>query len=423
MLIWVIIVLLTGAALAVLLRPLLSGAREAGADSAHELAVYRDQLREVDADLERGLIGEAEAEAARAEISRRILAQAAQSGELAGEADAEQSGVTGAQEAADAAPAKTRGAWRAAVIGTAVFVPGMALFLYLGFGSPGMPDMPRAARLQAPEGGARIAALVARVEERLRAHPEDGMGWNVIAPVYLRLGQYDRAADAYDRAIRILGENTDRLAGLAEALVLSKNGVVDERARKIFVKVVAADPDRPKARFWLAMAAEQDGNFAEAVKRYAALLKETPKDAPWRGLVAERLKIAEARASGAAKGGGTGAGAQMTARSGPSRASGPMMARRDAAPGPTAEDVAAAQSMSAADRAQMINQMVARLASRLKANGKDLGGWLRLMRAYTVLGKREAALKALADARKNFDGDGQALARIEALAGELGLGG
>jgi len=129
---------------------------------------------------------------------------------------------------------------------------------------PALPDRPLASRLDTSPAGQGIAALVARVEARLRAHPEDGAGWDVIAPVYLKHRRYRDAADAYGRAIRLLGENTRRLTGYGEALILANNGIVSETARKALERSMARDGTQLKAHFWLAMAKEQDGRMSEA---------------------------------------------------------------------------------------------------------------------------------------------------------------
>ncbi len=386
MLLWIIFAASMAAVITIVLWPILYARRDVSARVAYDTAIYRDQLDEIEADLSRGLIGNAEAEAAKAEVSRRLLAAAENS--------------VGADTSGDTSAAKNA-ASTLAVVFAGFVVPALCVTLYLEFGSPEMRDRPLAARMNQPEGSQEIVALIKKVEAQLREHPEDGNGWDVIAPVYLKQRRFNDAADAYGRALRLLGESTNRLIGRAEALVFANDGVVSEEARLAFKSALTRDASQPKAQFWLAMAEEQDGRFDEAAKVLRGMLAQGPADAPWRPMVEQRLQLVER------KNGGT---QQTEARPAPA-----------GEPGPSQEQVAAARQMSAGDRAAMINQMVEGLAQRLKQDGKDLQGWLRLVRAYTVLGEREKAADALGSARKNFHDDGEALKKLSALAENLGL--
>src|SRR5690606_20390143 len=136
-------------------------------------------------------------------------------------------------------------------VAAAILVPALSLGLYLALGSPGLPSQPHATRVAVPAEKATIDSLVAKVEERLRAHPEDGHGWDVIAPVYFRQGRFVESAQAYRHAIRILGESPWRLAGLGEAMVFASNGIVTEDARRIFERLSELEPAQPEPHFWL----------------------------------------------------------------------------------------------------------------------------------------------------------------------------
>ncbi|MEC9367716.1 MAG: c-type cytochrome biogenesis protein CcmI, partial [Pseudomonadota bacterium] len=193
MFLWFILALLTGGAVLAVLWPFLRPPATAAAGRAHDAAVYRDQLAEIDADQARGLIDKAEAQSARTEISRRILA----TGEAGGPGKSKSS----------------QGAARLAFAFTVVCLPIASLAIYLSAGNPSLPDQPLAARLESNETNQSIAALVAKVEARLREHPDDGKGWDVVAPVYLRLGRYGDAADAFEQAIRLLGASAARYSG------------------------------------------------------------------------------------------------------------------------------------------------------------------------------------------------------------------
>ncbi|HUU24696.1 MAG TPA: c-type cytochrome biogenesis protein CcmI [Methyloceanibacter sp.] len=385
MLLWVILAGLTAIVLFFLLRPLAGASGFAPARQAFNATVYRDQLDEIEADRGRGLIGEAEAEAARLEVARRLLA-----------ADAEAS--------AEKNPDKGRRSARLALVGVALALPVGVLSLYLLYGSPRLPDQPLVARLQDPASEKNLGALVARVEARLRSHPEEGEGWDVIAPVYMSARRYGDAADAYGQAIRLLGPSATRLSGYGQALVLEKEGLVSEAARRSLERALVLDASLVEPRILLAIAKEQDGNYAAAIDDWRGLAEREGADDRWRSMVQQRIAEAEAHLSGEG----------LAPGSAPSPAT-------SAAPGPDAADVAAAQTMSPADRQAMIEGMVQRLATRLEQQGDDLAGWLRLVRAYTVLDRKDEAEKALVRAKTQFAGNAQAIRQLDALAAELGL--
>lgn len=390
MLLWLGFAVLTAGVVAALLRPLLVGTPTDTSLQPTGTAVYRDQLAEIEADRARGLIAETEAEAARVEIARRLLATADATKDAPG----------------TAAPRELR----TVAMVVAAALPVLAIAVYLAVGAPNQPGQPFAARGPAPGAAPSVAQLVAKVEERLRSHPEDGRGWDVIAPVYLRLGRYPEAADAFQRALRLVGESTDRLAGLAEAHVLANDGIVTEIARKSYERLRELAPDRMEPRFWLAVAAEQDGRFEDAVKVYAQLLTEGEAAAPWRPMVEARWQTMRTKLGLATEPAPT--AKKDTASEAKSTGLAPALAN---------EDVRAIQSLPDDARKQMIEDMVAGLDKRLRDNGRDLEGWQRLIRAYTVLGRREDALAALARARAAMTGEAQSLEALGALAESLGL--
>jgi cytochrome c-type biogenesis protein CcmH len=384
MFIWIAFALLTATVLAAVLAPLVRASRtheQSASAASGSVAVYRDQLSEIEADAARGLLNADEAEAARLEVSRRLLASAGRRDE------GEPQEVTG-QATLSARHSNV-------ALAVAAAVPLLTLVLYLAHGSPGMPASPFAARTDAAVEQAAIANIVAEVEARLREDPEQGKGWEALAPVYLKLGRFRDAATAYANAARLNGETVPLLAGRAEAAMLASDGVVTEEARTAYEKILKLEPKRVEPRFWLATAKEQDGKLADALADYKALLDEAAADAPYRAPLAQKIKAVGARIAAFESG---------------------------TAPGPSEADMAAAGKLSPEQRAQMIAGMVDGLAQRLKSNGRDLPGWLRLVNAYAVLGRTDDARAALADARRNFDGDADALAQIAKLANSLGLG-
>jgi cytochrome c-type biogenesis protein CcmH len=270
-----------------------------------------------------------------------------------------------------------------------VLLPVSSFALYLVLGSPLLPGQPFAARVT-PQGSPPIAQLVAQVESHLERNPQDGRGWEVIAPVYLQLGRFDDAARAFRNAITYNGASATREANLGEALAAGAKGIVTAEAKQAFERAVALDPREAKARYFLGLSAQQDGRTAEAAAMWRELVASAPADAPWAGFVREEL----ARIGDAA----------------------PQAAR-----GPGAEEMAAAGEMNPQQRQQMIVGMVEGLAERLKKDGGDFEGWLRLVRAYTVLGERDKARSAAADARRAVGGDTEKLRRLDELVKGLGL--
>ncbi len=380
MVLWIVLAVLTAAVAAVLIAPLMRVREPLSAGPDDGAAVYRDQLREIDRDLSQGLIGSAEADYARAEIGRRLLA-------VAGKAD--NAGLSGAR-------ARQNGQHRLALSAILLCLPGVGLCLYLVLGSPQLPDQPLEARLANP--GNNIALLVAKAERHLAENPNDGAGWDLLAPIYFRSLRLADAENAYRKAIAILGESPERLAGLGETLVAGRDGVVTEEALAAFERAVALNRNNMRARFYVALGLEQAGRTPEALAAFRAIAAESPPGAAWAKLVAEHI----AKNGGAPNGGAPAAVAK--------------------APGnPDADAVAAAQQMAPQDRQQMIEGMVESLAAKLKDDPNNIEGWLRLVRSYKVLGRDESAGEALKTGLKTFPPTGEEGKRLVALAREMGL--
>ncbi|NLH79268.1 MAG: c-type cytochrome biogenesis protein CcmI [Phyllobacteriaceae bacterium] len=380
--IWALFAGLTAVAVLFVLAPLARTRATAGSAEDGDVSVYRDQLAEVDRDREAGLIRDAEAEAARAEISRRLLRAARRDGEEAGRI-----------------PSFERS--RVVAVLVVVLVPVLAVGGYLKLGRPEMPDAPLTARLAAGSGDRSIEGLVARVEAHLAQNPEDARGWEVIAPVYMRLGRADDAVRAWKTTIRLAGSTERRQIGLGEALVAGAEGKIGADAQAAFRDALAAEPKSVLARMYLAAALGQDGKLAESVDAWKAIAASGTDADPWMPVVREELAKAEAVARGE----------PMPA---PAATDTPLAA----APGPTAEQMQAAGAMSAGDRSQMIAGMVARLDERLKTSGGTIEEWERLIRALRVMGRGDDATAAIARARTALAADPAAAARLDALAAE-----
>ncbi len=271
MILWFIFASMTAAAIVAVLWPLRRDPHTARGGS--DLLVYKDQLQEIDSDGAAGLIGEAEAEAARLELSRRLLAAA----------DAQP------QTAFAAVAPSNRRQRRVAVIAVLIILPLGPPSVYVALGSPNVPGEPAFARVKTPQGHESIVNLVSQVETHLARIPNDGSGWEAIAPVYMRLGRFDDAVGARRQSLALNGDTATRHSDLGEALAAAANGVVTAEAKAAFERAIARDPRETKARYFLGLAAEQDGKSDEAVAIWRALLADAPTGAPWVEFVREAL--------------------------------------------------------------------------------------------------------------------------------------
>jgi cytochrome c-type biogenesis protein CcmH len=361
MVIWIILLAMTAAAVMAVLWPL-SRHYAVGRQVDPDTQFYREQLAEIERDQARGVLLPSEAEAAKAEAGRRLLRA---------------TGMKGEAFAAVGEPALRRR--RAASTLALSVIPILALATYEIYGSPQLLSQPPGAQIQQQASSLDLMQAVAQIESHLAKNPQDGRGWEVIAPVYLRMGRPEDAAKAYEAAIRYLGPEADRLANYGEVLVLAKDGLVSAEAQSAFEQAIKLDAASFKARFYLARAAAQDGQVDKAKDAYASLLSASPADAPWTEAVKQELAAL---------------GAPQPAAGG---ASEPQLG---------AEDIA---------------RMVSGLANRLEAQGGTADEWARLMRSYAVLGQRDKAVAAAQRARQALSQDDAALKTIDTMAQELKL--
>ncbi len=397
MIFWVLSALVTAAVLALILRPMLQVETTQNTDSEADIAIYRDQLAEIERDKARGLLSDDEAESAKLEISRRLLS-------VADKAEAEP----------DSTPGQMSEQSRIRIAGIAAgAVTVIAMASYLILGSPGLPGQPYAERAKMDPRNLPVSELIARVEARLQTNPDDARGWDVIAPIYLRQKAYRKAVHAYQRALQLNGESPRRLAQYAESILGATNGVVNDAVKTAYEKLLKLRPDYHPAKFWLAMGHEQQGQREQAISAYEKMLEDKSLPGQMRAMVSQRL----AEVSGAQPPAGQ-ANKTNTDKSGDDR---PGSSEAGRAP---ELSQAARQSMAALtpeQRQQRIRQMVAGLAERLKADGGDLDEWQRLVRAYMVLGDKESAAKALQDAQAAFVSKPGQLEKLNAFAQSLGL--
>jgi cytochrome c-type biogenesis protein CcmH len=371
MTLWIILSLMTAAAILAVLWPM-SRRRTTDVD-ASDIAIYRDQLAEIDRDLVAGQIIEAEATAAKTEVARRLIA------------------ASDASRAAIEAAAPSEQGWRRRAVAVAILIllPMSAAAFYIALGSPTLPGQRvEVATSSFPDHS--IDHLVAQVEQHLAIHPDDGRGWEVIAPVYLRMGRFEDAVKARRNALRLNGETADRAAALGEALTLEGKGIVSGEAKAAFEHANALHKGHPLAGYYLGLAAEQEGDSARAAAIWRGLVENSPPDAAWRPFMQSAIDRVEGRSP---------------------------------APRPTQEQVAAASDMPGEQRNAMVLGMVQRLSERLRREGGDPEGWARLVRSYLVLGKAEDARAAVLDGRREFAQEPEKLRRLNELLRDLGIEG
>jgi cytochrome c-type biogenesis protein CcmH len=347
---WIIAAGLTGLTCMALLAAL-GGASLA--ETGHDRRFFEAQIAEIERQKALGFMGEAEAEAARTEAARRLLATT---------------------EATAAEPDRGGGR-KMAALAVLIATPAIALPVYLSRGAPDAPGFPLAGRArEAPTqaGQINVPDAIQQIEAHLQKNPDDGRGHEVIAPIYLRMGRAADAARSFGAALRLLGPSAERHASLGEALVFQAEGVVTAEAKSAFEAALALDAGHAKARFFSALAAEQDGDRTRAVDLLTSLRNDLP-DGPFKTEIGNQL----AALTGAPKGG---------------------------------EVIAA---LPRVEQMQAVRSMVEGLAQRLAATGGSAGEWARLIRALNVLGERERAGAILAEARQKFAANPADLQQIE----------
>ena len=371
MTLWVVLILMLVVALVVVLFPQLRKRRRAPRPRRdYDVAVYADQLRELKTDVERGVLSADQETQARLEIERRVL-----------DADASQT-ILG----------KRSGSPLFSAVGASIllaFIPGFSLGIYLWRGSPEVPSQfaeipPVTAETpgQAPEVGVAVEELVAR----LREQPDNLDGWLLLGRSYIVLGRHSEAVRAYREAAGLAPGDATVQSRLGESMVMAAEGFVTPAAREFFAVALGVEPRDPAARYYLALAAAQDGDLQAAFDGWRALAVDASADSPWLGDVRERL-------IGLAGELGLDADDALAGI-----AAGPATVQA-AGRGPSQEDLEAAAEMTPAQRQAMIRGMVEGLAARLEENPNDPEGWLRLAQSYEVLGEPGKAAEARARAR------------------------
>jgi cytochrome c-type biogenesis protein CcmH len=408
---WIIISVLALAVSILLALAIIRGRSAEEPPAAYDLRVYRDQLTEVDRDLARGVIGPDDAERIRAEVSRRILAADTQL-------------QKGMQEGAQP---KTLAMIVAGVALLAMV--GGSVWVYSRLGAPGYPDMALASRIEAANearvnrisqseaeekvpAGATVQAPspdFIRLMEQLRTavaeRPRDLQGAQLLARNEAALGNFAAARKAQARVLSIKGDQAtaDDYVDYADMMVLAAGGYVSPEAEAALRAALTRDPQNGPARYYVGLLQAQTGRPDNAFRTWEAALREGPPDAAW--ITAIRAQIEE-----------------MAFRAGVNYTLPPEGQAPATAPaGPTAEDIANAQDMTAEDRMAMIRNMVQSLSDRLALQGGNSTEWARLIGALGVLGDERQARVIWQEAQSVFWDSPEGLAEVNEAARQAGL--
>jgi cytochrome c-type biogenesis protein CcmH len=429
---WFILTLMTCAAAIWVAAPFLQSAPASDDGHDADANVYRDQLAEVDREQRDGLIGPEQAEAARLEIKRRLLAL-------------DRSTLPAIR--------------RLSAIERTFFGRGLALAsaatamgLYLTHGNPDIPAQPRTATVipATPGGGVAppfasgvptsaggVAAgaptlggvdeMIERLAARLTKSASDADGWRMLGWSYFGTERFTEASQAYAKAIELSPKVGALRTSMGEALVRAADGRVVPNAAASFEEALKLDAKDPRARFFLGLAKQQAGNKAAALKDWLAVLTDAGPSDDWLPDLKGRIQVL-AQELGQDVSAAVG---QTAAAAAPAPAAAGVLGKLNAAAqaeqgsgaarGPTPSDIKAAEALPASDRNAMIQGMVDGLQKRLDASPRDAEGWVKLIRSRMVLGETAKAKTALDRALKTFADAPAELNQIADTAAELGL--
>jgi cytochrome c-type biogenesis protein CcmH len=371
MMLWVLFALLTFSVIAILLVPLLKrseGKLPARAD--YDIAVYRDQLKEIDQEIERGLLSETQADTARAEVHRRMLA--AEDAEL--------------KAPIKTAPSDNRLSQLVVIVLIAAVVPLGAAILYSVLGSPQLPGEPYTWRIQNdPEF--IVTAEAGKLEAQLQNNPS-AAGYQHLAEMYSAARNYDQAIAADRRAISLGANDATTWSELGEAMVMINGGAVVPEALQAFITALGIDSRSERARFYIGLAEAQIGNLKQAVAIWRDLEKDSDPNAPWIPMLREHIKVFS-------KEGGFDPVTVPPSPPSTDNLNAAMKAMMNAMHAQAGVSVPITPPSSGNDQGIMIRGMVAQLAASMEKNPDDAAGWQRLAHAYNVLGEKEKARAAI----------------------------
>ena len=381
----------------------------------YDMRVYRDQLTEIDRDLERGVLTQEDANRVRTEVSRRILA-----------ADAQRTVDTDF----------TRGAPRIVASVVALVLVGGSVALYKGIGpinglgAPGYTDLalaeritfaeslrdsrPSQARAEASltasppvaEFNADYLQLVQTLRDTVAERPDDIQGHALLVQNESNLGNFVAAYQSQGRIIELKREEVtvEDLTGYTDLLILAAGGYVSPEAEQAARVVLTRDPNNGIARYYIGLMLAQTGRPDMAFRIWDRLLQIGPESAPWIAPILEQIP-------------------EMAQHAGVNYQIPTIGNRRTSAAnnGPTAADIEAAGEMTGAERIQIIEGMVSGLSDRLATSGGSAEEWAQLIGALGVLGRTDQAFAIYKNAETVFVGDPSSLDLITRAAQLVGV--
>ena len=344
--------LLTLLVVAWVIRPLLVKPKAGGMSSEKlNAAIHRDQLQALEGDLARGVISQQDFETTRDELQLRLLDDT---------------------ESFEPSPKrKNQGFWSAKRTATAVglSLPILALGLYLKLGAPEAIN-PLASNHQRDE---QLVQMVDSLAARLKDNPNDSKGWAMLARSYKVLGRFDESRQAFEKAGDVVKTDPDLLIDYADLLGVMAGNSLAGKPQQMIEEALRMNPDHPMSLMMAGVASYQTGDYPKAVSYWEKLL----------GLLQPGSADAQ----------------QVQANIDDARAKGGQSAGTSNLLPPVPAGAAAGMTPD------KINDMVDRLAARLKDNPDDLAGWARLARAYKVQNRLDEAAAAYAKTGKLLDTD------------------
>jgi cytochrome c-type biogenesis protein CcmH len=378
---WLPFALMTFGIIGILLFPLLKKTpSEAPHRVDYDIAVYRDQLAEIDQEIERGLLAETQADAARAEVQRRMLASE--------EADLKMSSKQ--------APGAKRFGRLPLIVMIAVVLPLGAAILYSVLGSPNLPGEPYAWRQQNdPEFV--LAAAGDKLAAMLQNNPS-AAGYQHLSEIYFAARNYEQAVATIRHAISLGASDASTWSELGESIVMTNGGAVVPEAMQAFIHALSIDSHSERARFYIGLAEAQIGNLKQAVAIWRDLEKSSDPDAPWLSMLREHIAVFS-------KEGGFDPASVPPRPPSATNLNLAISAMTNAIHAQAGVNAPGATPSNGNDQDIMIRSMVAQLASRMEKTPDDVAGWQRLAHAYNVLGERNKAREAIDHAVRLKPGD------------------
>lgn len=361
---WILAAILAFIATLCVVMPLARNKNELVPDIQLDKALYHARINEIDQDLKLGGISSQQAEAAKSEEGRKLISAAKFE-----KADKTQSSFV-----------RSVNFYRVIQGVSIITIPIISLSVYMFLGSPSIPDQSLASRISADPVGQTLEENVARVEAHLAKSPNDASGWAVLAPVYTRMNRFGDAANAWSRVLQLNPKFPQVRSMLAESIMNTTGGIVTKKARDLFIAELKIDPSSAKSRYYIALSLSQEGRFNEAYKSWQLLIEGSNPQAPW-------LETARKYRDEAMKSAGISPSLKQE------------LPKSEALNGPSKDQVLEAQKLSKNERTSMIQSMVDGLAEKLKDDPSDQQGWLRLIRAYSVLKDHKSAMSAINKAK------------------------